>query len=120
MKNMNTWLIVLAICMLLATITDVFLFQIFLIISIGVMVLFTQFDRLKKLHIRQMIGIGVYVIAIVLGTASLFYYVYRPVLGLVPVDFIRVISTWIVMIITLYGVGLLLHVGLKKLTRERG
>lgn len=115
MKKAYYVLLFLAILLFLANIFNLFLIEILVVILIGAIAIWSQYERLKSLRITQMILIGVFVAGIVLLTASLFYYVYRPVLELITIGWLRVISTWVLMIVSLLVVSFLTNSGVKKL-----
>lgn len=96
---------------------NLFLIEILVVILIGAIAIWSQYERIKNLRISQMILIGIFVTVIVLATASLFYYVYRPFLELITIGWLRVISTWLLMIGSLLVVSFLMNNGVKKLAR---
>lgn len=110
--------IIVGLLIWMADYFDLFFIQLILLIAVGAIALWAQFNRLKQLRMSQMVGIGVYVIAIILGTASLFYFLYRPMLAYISIGWMRIIFTWIVLIGTLYAVGQLLHYGVKRVAHK--
>lgn len=107
MKSTYNGFLLLAFLLFIANMFDFFLIEILVIILIGAIAIWSQYERIKKLRISQMILIGLFIVGIVLATASLFYYVYRPALELIMIDWIRVISTWLLMIVSLLAVSFL-------------
>ncbi|HLR15723.1 MAG TPA: hypothetical protein VK144_07840 [Bacillota bacterium] len=118
MRGIYGLLLLLAGLLLIATLTDFFFLEIGVLILMASLVIWTQYSRLKHVQISKMIMIGIFVVSMVLVTASLFYYVYRPLLASITFQWLKVITSWVLMILTLVGVSLIIHAGIKKLTED--
>lgn len=119
MKKIYTGIVLLACLLFIASIFDLFFIEIAVIILIGALAIWSQYERLINLRIHQMIFIGIFVVGIVLGTATLFYYVYRPLVDYITIGWLREISIWILMIVSLIAVSYLTNTGVKKLATPK-
>lgn len=118
MRGIYGLLILLAGVLFVANMIDLFFLEVGVLIVLASLVIWTQYSRLKQVQITKMVMIGIFVVGVVLLTASLVYYGYRPLFNQIPLHWLKAITSWIVMIITFIGASLMIHAGIKKLTEN--
>lgn len=74
MRGIYGLLILLAGVLFVANMIDLFFLEVGVLIVLASLVIWTQYSRLKQVQITKMVMIGIFVVGVVLLTASLVYY----------------------------------------------